>query len=609
MRLRPALLACGLALALTATAARADGPPDPLRFFPDRADVVVKVEQPRRLAEGFTRLDAVRELQKIEAVRELLDSTNARRAKQLLGYLEKQLGVAYFDMIDRVAGGGIAAGVSLTDAPGAALVVVQSKDEDFLKRYVKLALEVLDQELARLEVKDRPQKGTYQGFETVRFSDKLYAAVVGSALLLSNQEKVLHLAIDTGRADGKNGVARLAALKDARRLLPKEPLAWAWLNMERVGKLPQVKAAFAVEEAPKKPATPDDPDKKEPPKNDPEMKKPQTPAASGLGLSFGPWIDAAYKSPFVCAGLCQEGNSYLLSLRVPMGREAQFPHTAMFVPPEGEPGLYPLLEPKGVILCETFYLDLGSYWERRRDILGTQGLKQLEEFDKNSGRFLLGAKLSQLLTTAGTQHRFVLSVPAESGYKVKSYQPVPAFALVSTMRDPVFAKKVDSLLRSASVLANTQVKVKLAEEMVGDVKLVGYRFPEDGKFPNDTFNLRFGFSPCFARVGDYFFVCSTIELGRELIGLLEKEGQGPARGQGGLTAHTRVYSSGIAAALKAGEGQLLTQVVLGQALAPDEARAQVRAFIDLVARLGHIDLTSTYGPREFHYDLRLSLGR
>src|SRR5436309_722381 len=109
------------------------------------------------------------------------------------------------------------------------------------------------------------------------------------------------------------------------------------------------------------------------------------------------------------------------------------------------------------------------------------------------------------------------------------------------------------------------------------------RFPEDGKFPNDTNNLRFGFSPCFARVGDYFFVCSTIELGRELIGLLEKEAQAPARGDGAVTARTRVYGSGIAAGLKSGEDQLLTQVVLGQALAPDEARAQVRALIDLVA--------------------------
>jgi hypothetical protein len=594
-------LTCYLALALLAPAARADSPPDPLRFVPDRADVIVRVEQPRRLVEGFIGLEAVKELQKFDAARELLDSTNARRAKQLLGFFEKRLGVGYFDMIDRLAGGGIAAGVSLTDDLGAAVVVIQSKDEALLKRYVQLALEVLDQELTRLEAKDRPQKGTYQGVETVCFGDKLYAAVVGSAVLLSNKEKALHLAIDTGRAGGKGSVAGLATLRDGRRLLPDRPLAWAWLNMERVGKLPQVKAAFAPagEFGEKKTA-----------KKDPDDKKGERPAAaSGLGRFFGPWVDEMYKSPFVCAGLVRQDRSYLLTLRIPKGRDGSFPLTAMHLPPEGEPGLYPLLEPKNVLFSESFYLDLGSYWERREEILGKQGLKQLEEFNKNSGRFLLGAKLSELLTTVGRHHRVVVASPAPSGYKVKPNQGIPAFALVSTMRDPAFAKKVESLLRTASVLANTQVKVKLAEEMVGPVKLVGYRFPEDGKFPNDVNNVRFGFSPCFARVGDYFFVCSTIELGRELLGLLEKEAQSIARGDNAVTARSKVYSTGFAAALRNNEDQLLTQAMLGQALSPDEARSQVRALIELVARLGHIDLTTFYGPREFHYDLRLTLGK
>ncbi len=177
------------------------------------------------------------------------------------------------------------------------------------------------------------------------------------------------------------------------------------------------------------------------------------------------------------------------------------------------------------------------------------------------------------------------------------------------MRDPAFAKKVDSLLRSAAVLANTQVKVKLTEETVGPVKLIGYRFPEDGKFPNDNGNIRFGFSPCFARVGDYFFVASTIELGRELIPLLEKEGQSPVRGNSDVTVRSKLYSTGVAAAFRANEEQLFTQTVLGQALPPDEARAQVRALIALVNRLGHVDLTESYGPSVFHYDLRLTLGK
>jgi hypothetical protein len=594
-------LTCYLALALLAPAARADSPPDPLRFLPDRADVVVRVEQPRRLVEGLTRLDVVQELQKFDAVRELFDSTNARRAKQLLGYFEKQLGVGYFDMIDRLAGGGIVAGVSLTDDLGAAVVVVQSKDEALLKRYIKLALELLDQELTRLEVKDRPQKSAYQGVETIRFGDKLYATVVGSALLLSNKEKALHLAIDTGRAGGKQSVAGLTALRDGRRLVPDRPLAWAWLNMERVGKLPQVKAAFT--------AAVDEPAKKGPPKKDPEMKKPPPAAASGLGLFFGPWVDEMYKSPFVCAGLCQQDRSYYLSLRVPKGREPFSPLMTVHLPPAGEAGLYPLLEPKNVLFSESFYLDPGSYWERRAELLGEKAAKQLEEFEKNSGRFLLGTKLSELLTTVGRHHRFVLASPAKSGYTTKPNQGIPAFALVSTMRDPAFAKKVESVLRSAAALANFQVQVKLAEEMVGAVKLVGYRFPENGKFPNDNNNIRFGFSPCFARVGDYFFVCSTIELGREMIPLLEREAASPTRGDNAVTVRSKVYSTGVAAALKSNEDQLLTQTILGQALSPDEARAQVRALIDLVARLGHIDVSTFYAPREFHYDLRLSLGK
>jgi hypothetical protein len=587
-----------LALALTTTA-RADSPANPLRFLPDRADVVVQVEQPRRLIEGAGRIDLLKELTKFDAVREVLDSTNARRAKQLLGYVEKQMGAGYLDIVDRLAGGGIAAGVSLTDDLGAAVVVIQSKDEAFLKRYLKLALEVIDQELTRLDVKERPAKGTYNGIETLRFGD-LHAAVVGSALVLSNKEKALHRAIDTGHAGGKDSLARLAALRDGKRLLPDRPLAWVWLNTQRVGKLPQVQAVFAAEDAP---AKKDDPQKKEPPK------KKQQANGGSIGLFFGPWVDAAYKSPFVCAGLFQEGNSYLLTLRVPKGRDARNPHEAVHVPPEGETGVYPLLEPKGVLFSESFYLDLGNYWERREELLGKQGAKQLDDFNKNSGRFLLGAKVSELLTTVGTHHRVVVASPAPSGYKTKPNQGIPAFAAVSTMRDPAFAKKVDSLLRSASVLANTQVKVKLTEEMVGPVKLIGYRFPEDGKFPNDVNNIRFGFSPCFARVGNYFFVASTIELGRELIPMLEKEGQAPVRGDSATTVHSKLYSTGVAAALRSNEDQLLTQTVLGLALAPEEARAQVRALIDLVNRLGYMDLTTFYGPREFHYDLRLTLGK
>src|SRR5579859_3047325 len=85
-------LAC-LFLWAVAGGVRAEAPPDPLRLVPDQADLFFQVDRPRRLIETVLRLDQVRQIQKLEAVREVYDSTNFRLFYQLIAYFEKQLGV------------------------------------------------------------------------------------------------------------------------------------------------------------------------------------------------------------------------------------------------------------------------------------------------------------------------------------------------------------------------------------------------------------------------------------------------------------------------------------------------------------------------------------
>src|SRR5262249_6995595 len=106
-----------LVLFLAAAVGRADAPPDPLRLVPAQANLVLQVEQPRRLAEGVATLDLLKEFQKLDPVRELMDSTNARRLFQLIGYFEKQLGGDRFDLLDRLAGGGIVLAVKYGAEP------------------------------------------------------------------------------------------------------------------------------------------------------------------------------------------------------------------------------------------------------------------------------------------------------------------------------------------------------------------------------------------------------------------------------------------------------------------------------------------------------------
>src|SRR5262249_4655603 len=158
------------------------------RLVPAEADLLVEVTNPRQLAESLRGLDLLKQLQTYGPIREQLDSTNARKFYQLLAYFEKELGARWPDLLDQVAGGGIALGVRLGRTPAPALLVVQGKDEKLMARFMKLALDVLEQELARQESKEKPVSGKYGDVETVQVGKGLFLARTGASLLLANQE-------------------------------------------------------------------------------------------------------------------------------------------------------------------------------------------------------------------------------------------------------------------------------------------------------------------------------------------------------------------------------------------------------------------------------------
>ena len=170
------------------------------------------------------------------------------------------------------------------------------------------------------------------------------------------------------------------------------------------------------------------------------------------------------------------------------------------------------------------------------------GPQQFEEFDKTSAPFLAGNNISKLLTQAGPYQRFVAAHQDDYGYKTKPATRIPAFALAVSMRDKDLGRSMETVLRAAALFGGFQIKIKLVEEKVGDISLVGYRFPED-PLPGDPTNVRFNFSPCFAVVGDQFIAASTLELGREMIGLLQEEAKAPVK-KSPISERTVFYSSG-----------------------------------------------------------------
>ena len=66
----------------------------------------------------------------------------------------------------------------------------------------------------------------------------------------------------------------------------------------------------------------------------------------------------------------------------------------------------------------------------------------------------------------------------------------------------------------------------------------------------------------------------------------------------------RFYPAGGADFLQASEDQLLAQTILDRALAPTEAKEQVKKLIDIVRKSGTLEIEQTYGAKDFRYEIK-----
>jgi len=310
-----------LVLAVLAAAAAPTAAADrthPLEYVPDSARIVVAVENPRKLAEAVVGLDALRQARSLAPVITALDSSAARRGFQLLAYFEKELGAKWPKLLDQLAGDGIAVGAQFGDkAP--ALLVLRGTDERQVANAYALLFRVLEEELARQGAKEPPVRETRDGVETVRVGNDVHAARVGATVLVSNKADALRAAIELARNPG-SGTSVAGKTAAARKLLPRDPLAWVWVDFAAAKESKEAKDFFDA-----------------------------TRQDFLQTLAAGSTIDCLRRSDFVAAGLYREPTGFRLAVRLPAGRDAFPPEFALHVPPAGTPGSLPLLEPPGVL--------------------------------------------------------------------------------------------------------------------------------------------------------------------------------------------------------------------------------------------------------------------
>ena len=543
---------------------------DPLRFVPPDAGVVAKIERPSNLYDSIAKLDVVQSALETAGVRDFYDSTNYRRFQQLLAYYEKALGKDRYQLLDGLTGGGVAVAGRL-EKPGAALLVVQAKDEALLKDFVRLAIALVEKELARQESKEKLRRNMKDGIETISVGP-VRAAIVDGALLVASDDKMLAAALAA-----RTKPAEPEPRRTARADIPTSAHAWLWVDVERFRNLPDVKPGFDA-------------------------------AGKDVGAKFifGGIHDIVSRAPWLTAALVEDAGEWRVALRMPRGRDGMSPISNLVAPAKAEvPGSLPLLQPPRTLASFSGYYDLGSMWEHRKEIFGQKQAEAMDKGEADISKALLGVKIGNLFRQLGPHHRVVIASPEKSPYAQTPGTKIPSFAVVVDMRDPKFGKTVDFFLRGYGLIGVLASKgsVKIADQEHDGVKMLTFRFPEDKQFEGDAAGVRFNYDPCFAVVGDQAIFSSTVELGKDLIDLLKR---GPSKTDTASPAVSRstLYSTGAVHALRAGEDQVLTQLVLQQALPPGAAREEIGKIIDLVERLGTIGYDVDYRDREFRFDLR-----
>lgn len=577
--MRP-VLSLAVALTFALPAARAESK-DPLRFFPEQTDVVLKVEKPRALVEAVLKHDLAKEAEDLPVVRELLDSANFRRFFRLVAHFEKELGAPWPELIDKIAGGGMAAGLRIVpEADAPVLLVVQGTDEKAVARFFDLGLSVLDDERARQGAPKPLPRKTYEGAECVELDKDAFVARAGDALLFSNKSEMLKAGIDrraAARKESKAGSAAGLAGKQAPGILPPNPAAWLWVNLKRVKELPQLKELF------------------------------ETPRANFILTLVGAgYLDAARRSDFVAAGLYADGGNFRLAVRMPAGRDGMAPDVELHLPRDpAVGGTLPLLEPKGVLFSHSFYFDFDTMYRKRDQIFPPDLVKGFNEGEKQISRFLVGSSLPKFLGQSGVYYRLVAAKPEPvADYKTVPDQRLPAFAAVLSMRDPDFAKTMTTVIKGGALAAGQAVSLKPWDEEIAGVPAFGYSFPENGKFPEDPLKLHFNYQPSFGPYKDQYILASNKGLFRQLVGILDREDRTHPAPQ---NMRLRAYAAGAGDYAAVGGDQSLAATIVAQAVKIGEARKQTEALFAFLQKLGTIGVETDYTANEFRFDVTLKL--
>ncbi len=553
-------------------------------LFPADSVAFVEIARPDVLVQTLVHHPAIRRALELKSVQAAMGSPQYLQFRLGLAFAEGQLGATWQDLVQKLAGGGIAVAVG-SDGRSVA-VVVRSNDEPLLRRTLGTLLSFVDTQAKnaggespyRVEEESDAKLAIFEGFTLARRGSDLVAG--------TDRATVMRL-LGRLRGEGSEEKGLAARPELAADASDGQPAIRGWADLDRVRRLGLARELFR--------GMVDNP---------------------GTELVLGGVLEALQDSPWLTARVTLDDENLQLAFGAAMEAKNVSSSRAYFFGPDGMATAPDLVDASNMLASVSAWRDLSGWWLSKEDLFDENTVAQLVQADAQISTLFSGLDFGGEVLGALQPGMQIVVDRQEYPEGVQPNIRLPAFALVGQLKEPAeMGRRFKVAFQSSMGFVNLglteqglpQYDVNTQSTETGCV-CTSRVFPE-ADAPPDL--IVYNFSPTLMVKGDRLVLSSTAELAEQLQNEPAAGGDAvPADRETGSAAVAntvvRLDLAGLATLLDGNREALIANNMIEQGHDHAAAQAEIavllelaRLFRDFEVRLenghGRLDLVTRIG--------------
>ena len=349
-----------------------------------------------------------------------------------------------------------------------------------------------------------------------------------------------------------------------------------------------------------------------------ELRSRQTEFADALAIPasdtprtafLGGWLDLLRRHDRATLEISPRGDRLHIDLRVAAAKDGD---TAWAVPGffaeenDGQPA--PLLSVPGTIYAASWYRDLSTLWEARRNLLTAEAADKLEAGNEQAATQLevFGTHLrpSDLITQFGPHFRVVLAEQEQAPYGVKALDRLPAAALAFDLRDEQQVREMTApILRTLHLIMSGENRMLTSEHEYQGAKLVRLSLSEDPAEQQRGSSVRYNFRTTYAFTRGHFVVGTTQQIVERVIDALDREAAERPAVPVGVTELQQLDLARVGDAVRALRDGIARGLVLNSGWDLEDAEREIDVWTDLLSSLGRVETSAGFEGDGFRYQV------